>query len=488
MRIREISEAPVEAASDTADRWTDAGSGMSVTAQGMDLVGGFSGWSGSAADGMRHRVSSSTDRIRVAGSAASLTGDLLGLHCHVLTGFRNAVRLTIGLAEGSGMTVHDDGQVTAGGRGALGFITGVLDKVPGVVGGAVDAAEAAFTATLKAAMIAVRAIDAALAVQISGGTAVESGPAFPDGAPPTEPGEATGQREVVPTPGETTDGVGIDGVKIDGALSERLTPEVRDRVLGSAGDAARELQLRGLDPQETGVTVTEIDGALSVVVGDIDTADKVTTLVSGTGSSAPNGLRDSAALAGRITCPGQATVAWHGYSAPDDLVRAADPASAVTGSRSLRRFQESLRQRNPVARLSVVGHSYGTVVIDKATTSPESPLEADEIHLMGSPGMTARTAGDMNLNSLDGHAEVHVHQADGDPINVIADLGLVHGSDPADPGFGADSVNGRSPDADGGLPGRLWGSLTDAWLIGDRGTGAHSDYRGDEKVLESLRR
>jgi len=276
-------------------------------------------------------------------------------------------------------------------------------------------------------------------------------------------------------------------IGIDKTLMTTLSLEERDKLLDHAVGAVRELELRGIDPGKTGVSLVELSGAPSVVVGNMTTADKVTTLVSGTGSSSPTGLRDSAAFAGRIASPSHAVVAWHGYSAPPDLLHAAQNARAVGGGRALRQFQDSLRSHNPDARLSVVGHSYGATVVGSAASKPDAALDADEIHVMGSPGMQASSADDLAIRAHDGHAEVRVHQEPGDPINFVADLPFIHGADPADLDFGADSTNGRPISTAPSLLGQLTGIVSDAWLIGHRGGDAHSDYRGDERVLEELR-
>lgn len=468
MRIREITEAPLALASLTAGNWSDAGAQLLATASGLEEVSAFPGWTGDAAGRMRHRVATSAGRMQDAGNTAATTADLLDLHCRILSGIRAAVLTVIGLAEGAGMAVHPDGRVTAGMLRAA--------------GGAADVAAAAFTATLRTAVASVHTLDAALAAKLTG--IVGGLSPTPQTIPArTTPG-MTGIKAL--SPARVT-----DGVRIDAGLSATLPPEVREKVLAIAEGAAGELRVRGLDPAEIGVTATTVGGEIGVVIGDIGTADKVTTLVSGMGSGDLGGLRESAALAGRITGPGQATVAWHGYAAPgdSDYLGAAGSGRAAGGGPALRSHQSELRKNNPDARLSIVGHSYGTRVIDEAAGDAALPLEADEIHLMGSPGMTADSADDLNLRAVDGDSEVHVHRHPGDIIGLVADDPLIHGDDPSDPGWGADFINGEEPGKDEGL----WGDLKDlgasAWGLTDLDPGnEHSSYRTDERVLEELRK
>lgn len=433
MKIRDIAHAPLSAAAPATDRWTATGTQARDVAADLGDAGEFPGWAGDAATTLRHRTGLAAGRVQTLGDAAATTAELLDLHCRALDVIQRTVVATIGVAESAGMTVHPDGRVTAGSKNATGIAMKVLDHVPGT-GNAVDAAEAAFTVILTGAMATVRTLDAALAAKITGTVA-------------GLPGAGGTSAEITPgTAGEEarSPGLSTEGVRIDAVLDESLTPELREEVLDIAEGAATELRARGLDPTEIPVTVTVVDGQLGTVIGDIDTAGKVTTLVAGTGSSDLGGLRDSAALAGRITGPGQATIAWHGYAAPESLAAAALSGRAESGGTALRGFQQQLRQRNPDARLSVVGHSYGTRVIDEAAGDGTVTLAADEIHLMGSPGMTADHASDLNLQATDGHAEVHVHKAEGDVIGLVADLPLLHGDDPADPDWGADFLDGEA--------------------------------------------
>lgn len=491
MRIMDIADAPVAAASMVSDRWSVAGTETGSVATGLDLVADFPEWEGSASDSMRTRLAATSGQLRgISGTADTVSG-LVDGHCSFLTVTQAIVKTTIALAEGVGMTVHGNGRVTSGRMGAAGVGMLALDILPGA-GAAVDAAETGFTVALRGAMTAVAAADAGAAAAVTAAVLFDTGGKGAPGA--VFPG-ARG-RSV-----ESPDGI-ADGVRIDRALDASLTPEGREQVLEIAGEAVRELRGRGLDPAEVGVEMTMDGGRLGTVLGDIDTADKITTVVSGTGSGGVSGLKDATAFAGRFTGPGQATVVWRDWSPPTNLLGAAFSGRAEAAGPTLRAHQSALRERNPDAELSIVGHSYGTRVIDEAAGDDILPLEADRIHLLGSPGMTADSADDLNLRALDGHAEVHVHKNPGDVIGLMADEPQIHGADPADRDWGADYVNGRDPAARGAwdrakdalgpvgkliddgedLAGSLWGLLD-----GDLGN-EHGSYKTDEKVLQELRK
>ncbi len=491
MRIRDIADAPVAVASLAADSWSTTGTELVAVATGIDGVAVLPRWEGASSDSMRGRLASSSGRIRTLGGTADTVSGVLDGHCGFLTVPQAIVNATITAAETAGMTVHGNGLVTSGRKSLAGVGMLVLDTLPGV-GTATDAAETAFTVTLRTAMAAVAGMDVAAAAAITAAALVDAGgQGTPGVVSPGVRGKSAKSPDGIP-----------DGVRIDRALDASLTPEGREKVLEIADEAIRELLAHGQDPAEIGVEISMDGGKLGVTLGNIDTADKITTVVSGTGSGGMSGLKDGAAFAGRFTGPGQATVVWREWSPPSNLFGAAVSGRAEAAGSTLRAHQSALRQRNPDAELSVVGHSYGTRVIDEAAGDAILALEADQIHLMGSPGMTAGSADDLNLRALDGDAEVHVYKKSGDMIGIMADEPQLHGDDPADRDWGADYVNGKDPgdrslwdrakDALGpvgelvddgeDLAGSLWGLFD-----GDLGD-EHSSYKTDENVLEALRK
>lgn len=175
-------------------------------------------------------------------------------------------------------------------------------------------------------------------------------------------------------------------------------------------------------------------GGVVAAFGDIDTAPAVATYIPGVGSADPGRWAGSFANARAVhQATGAATVAWIGYNAPASLDRALNKEPARHAGAQLRRFQRDLRARNPHARLTVIGYSYGSVVA--GTAAREQPLIADSLVLVGSPGVPADTATDLHLT---GRGGVHAVTAPGDPIDLAAGpRGGVHGTDPTSRRFGA---------------------------------------------------
>lgn len=177
------------------------------------------------------------------------------------------------------------------------------------------------------------------------------------------------------------------------------------------------------------------DGIVAVV-GDLDDADTTLTFVAGVGSSKPESWPGYLSRARELNqATGAATVMWLGYRAPSTLTGAVAREPAVNGAADLRTFQASLTARNPGQRRVVLGHSYGSVVAARAARDDRAPLEADDLVLVGSPGVDAENAGELSLAGAGG---VHAITSASDPIGLTVDArDGVHGRDPTSPGFGA---------------------------------------------------
>jgi hypothetical protein len=136
------------------------------------------------------------------------------------------------------------------------------------------------------------------------------------------------------------------------------------------------------------------EGRAVVAVGDPDSADNVLTHV-------PGMTADLASLAGELSraeqvaaraqqlAPGESTsaVLWLDYDAPDFVDEAAGAARARAGAEVLHRFQDGLRATHdgPPAQQTVLGHSYGSLVVGVAAARPG--LAADSVVFVGSPGV-----------------------------------------------------------------------------------------------------
>ncbi|MDG4762001.1 alpha/beta hydrolase [Micromonospora sp. WMMD710] len=215
--------------------------------------------------------------------------------------------------------------------------------------------------------------------------------------------------------------------------------------------------LLGLDPAG--------EGRVVVALGDPDHADRVLTYVPGMTAGlddAPGELGRAARVLDRCAAlaPGErsAAVLWLDYDAPDFLTEAASAEQARDAGGALHRFQEGMRasHEGPPARQTVLGHSYGSLVVGVAAR--EHGLAADALMFVGSPGVGAAHATELGVPP----GQVWASSAPDDVIRLarpVDELGrrallgvaplaavlgwpdrngheLWFGRDPADPGFG----------------------------------------------------
>lgn len=137
------------------------------------------------------------------------------------------------------------------------------------------------------------------------------------------------------------------------------------------------------------------DGRAVVASGDPDGADRVVTLIPGTGSSLESIDRTAERAAALCAAAGVAAescvaVSWQGYDAPADALAAgfsAAPARANAGD--LRAFAAGLDAVESMdgydAPHAAVGYSYGSGVLGAAAADPQG-LAADRMIHVGSPG------------------------------------------------------------------------------------------------------
>ncbi|MFE9200631.1 alpha/beta hydrolase [Micromonospora sp. NPDC007230] len=215
--------------------------------------------------------------------------------------------------------------------------------------------------------------------------------------------------------------------------------------------------LLGLDPAG--------DGRAVVALGNPDRAAAVLTYVPGMTADladAPGELGRAARVLDRCTAlgPGEETAAvlWLDYDAPDHLLEAARARQAEDAGSALHRFQEGLRASHdgPPARQTVLGHSYGSLVV--GTAARDHGLSADALVFVGSPGAGVDHASELRMPP--GQVWASTAPDDvirlarppdelarravlaGTPLGPVAavldrhDPGLWFGRDPSDPGFG----------------------------------------------------
>lgn len=412
-----LKSANVEALRSAADLFTRNGDKTSRhAANAREQAKWVADWSGQAADAAGHATDSAANQLDTAGFSSSTIGQLAGTHADVLGPTRSVVRTTVGLARGALMSVHQDGEVSAR---HLAFIPGI--------------GEAAQNLALVLTNILRGALQLASVLDRVSGTAIS-------------------------------------------AISGTVAPPRSDVGVGEVEGASSIKGPQNLPP----VQRVDTPHGPVVTVGDVEGADEVITLVSGVGSSNADALTRTEAWA-RATAADAAAhgrnvavVAWHGYSAPGDLPGAISREPAKEGAAALREHQRQLRERNPAAKLQVVGYSYGSVVVGEAAEKGSEGLAADEVRFWGSPGVHAQHAEDLQLNSQAGHGQVINEHVPGDMIRLATTPGFgVHGKDPASPDFAPNSNSWSSYG---------WGRILDLYLMSRGETDAHSSYMWSPEV------
>jgi len=178
------------------------------------------------------------------------------------------------------------------------------------------------------------------------------------------------------------------------------------------------------------------------VVGRPSTADRIAIVVPGVGTTPANLARTTGAMARTLyacaaarTGPGEvAVVAWLGYRPPEGLgLEAARSSSAEAGAPALSRYVAALVAGRPHVRVTLIGHSYGALVIGYA--APGLPPQVTDLVALGAPGMGADRAADLHTS-----ARVWAAESPHDWIRFVPGIRLFHlglGTHPADPDFGA---------------------------------------------------
>jgi alpha-beta hydrolase superfamily lysophospholipase len=156
------------------------------------------------------------------------------------------------------------------------------------------------------------------------------------------------------------------------------------------------------------------DGTAVIALGDLTASRHVAVLVPGMSNEIDDIGRlveaATALLAAARPGDGLAVVAWLGYDTPRvSQVTSARPATA--GANRLSSFVRSLRITAPDADVTVIGHSYGTLVAGEAA---QHGMVADRLVFVGSPGVDATRA-----TELSPAGQVWAARAPDDPIRLV---------------------------------------------------------------------
>jgi intracellular sulfur oxidation DsrE/DsrF family protein len=197
------------------------------------------------------------------------------------------------------------------------------------------------------------------------------------------------------------------------------------------------------------------DGRVVQVFGDLVSAQHIIVFVPGMDNEL-NDYRESLqkraqsvlAEMQRQAGPGVpvAVVAWLGYDTPDYtpvrlVTQAATSNKAVDGAKALESDLVNIRKQNPRAHITVLAHSYGTVVLGEAM---RRGLNVSDAIAVGSPGMNTTSRKKLlspgvkfwaskSTKSAWSIASKPIVTVPFDPISVLP----THGEDPSAKGFGA---------------------------------------------------
>ncbi|WP_433528995.1 alpha/beta hydrolase [Micromonospora sp. CA-263727] len=204
------------------------------------------------------------------------------------------------------------------------------------------------------------------------------------------------------------------------------------------------------------------DGRAVEVVGELATADRIAVLVPGVGSRLSDLDRGLGGVARRALARQArdlhaalrradpharvAVLAWLGYDPPDGVAAAATAASARRGARALGEQLRVLAARRPTARVTLVGHSYGALVVGLAAV--DAPPQVTDVVTLGGVGTGVDRA------DLLGPARVWAAEAPNDWIRRVPQLrlpGIGHGVRPGDRSFGAQPLPVAATGHDGYL-------------------------------------
>lgn len=203
-------------------------------------------------------------------------------------------------------------------------------------------------------------------------------------------------------------------------------------------------QILAFEPPTYDGTTTTDDGRLQVVIGDLDTAKFIGTVVPGITNRIDN-FQNTLSKARNLNqeVPGSATVAWLGYDTPEFAEMFTERVAEEAGV-ELAKFMNTM-VRNEDAETIALPHSYGTMVAAKAL---QAGMRVDRVVFFGSPGLgqDIRTREDLGISD---DIELYAMRAPGDFVSVTA----AHGVDPADmegitrldtDWLGAEDVTGHS--------------------------------------------
>ncbi|GAA0397593.1 hypothetical protein Acor_83490 [Acrocarpospora corrugata] len=229
------------------------------------------------------------------------------------------------------------------------------------------------------------------------------------------------------------------------ALAERYAAgrdaiRAAERTATRDGHRWRAAMLRAMaDPARSFLFFDGRDGGRAAeVFGDLSQAERIAVLVPGADTNLDRYglLRGGALRLARKLGDRSAIIAWLGYRTPSTTsLEALTLDRADTAAPDLRAFVRELSTARPAARISLLCHSYGSVVCARAAPG----LNVADIVLYGSVGTAADTAAALRTRATvwagRGTADWVAHVPHMRLRLPFATIGF--GTDPVSPGFGA---------------------------------------------------
>ncbi|RRD36496.1 hypothetical protein EII31_02730 [Leucobacter sp. OH2974_COT-288] len=188
-----------------------------------------------------------------------------------------------------------------------------------------------------------------------------------------------------------------------------------------------------------------------VLVGDPHTAQQLIVLVPGMGSNV-GGIGNTLAAAQALRSQLQthrvktAVIVWQGYDSPE-LLEEPLRHKAVAGGVQLRGDIAALQQQYPAAKLSIIGHSYGTTTAAEALKGLDQPVQ--NFIAVGSAGLRdGTTRQELRAEKIFATTAAPEIASWGDPItyqkqqllrdlsqhsDLIAPVGIAYGEHRVDP-------------------------------------------------------
>ena len=246
------------------------------------------------------------------------------------------------------------------------------------------------------------------------------------------------------------------------AMSDRVHNLLRDAARNERGKRAKLLSALAMRGDRIYLRAdSRHDGQLVEVMGDLVNAEHVVVLVPGMTNELanfdvqirPRAVRIFNELQRQAPRTKVAVIAWQGYDSPDlsftGLLQARASGRAKIGAEALAVDLATIRSLNPSAHMTVIGHSYGSVVLGQAMKRGLDRKGVADLIVLGSPGMDANNrralqSPGINLWATKGTISMHVPLPVVVPLPPIEKITLdpisfapAHGEDPSAIGFGA---------------------------------------------------